>query len=407
MEFTTSEMAGDLCLTITGRLDGSGADDLSALLERTVRDGHHNILIELSGVNYISSAGIGVLVRYFKRLRELQGDLRIFQASRRVLEILNLTGLVPLLVRPLDKTSTAALTHATQSIERNGIRLDITELAPGATLSAALAGNTEHLLAPPTAWTGQMLECDSATLGIGLGVLGDDLEEAHFRVGEFLTVAGATVHQPPAGSGVADYMLAQGALVPKVSALSAILCRGQLAQSAKFQSAAGTDRISLVNLASTCCDLTNANAAAVVILAESAGVVGASLRRTPLHQDRFSFAHPEIRSWLSFTAERAFSDAVTLVVGVIARKAPGHLAAALRPLGNTSLSGHFHGAAFSYRPLTKAQVNLQETVHDLLQNQRLESVLHLIVDDRPDAGAGDTEFLRGTCWFGPIAEVAA
>src|SRR5947209_7902933 len=101
MDFSRSQIGQDLCLTVRGRLDGSGADDLAALLEDTVRTGNHTILVDLADVSYMSSAGIGVLVRYYKRLGDLQGDLRIVQTSKRVLEILNLTGLVPLLVRPL------------------------------------------------------------------------------------------------------------------------------------------------------------------------------------------------------------------------------------------------------------------------------------------------------------------
>jgi hypothetical protein len=33
--------------------------------------------------------------------------------------------------------------------------------------------------------------------------------------------------------------------------------------------------------------------------------------------------------------------------------------------------------------------------------------LHLVHDTRPAEGLGESEFVRGTCWLGPIARIAA
>ncbi len=54
-----------------------------------------------------------------------------------------------------------------------------------------------------------------------------------------------------------------------------------------------------------------------------------------------------------------------------ARGAPG-LEARLRPLGKSGLLGHFHAAAFSYRPLPQGRLELQETVHELFEEQTLQ-----------------------------------
>ena len=98
-------------------------------------------------------------------------------------------------------------------------------------------------------------------------------------------------------------------------------------------------------------------------------------------------------------------------MGVASRGAPSGrakpLAPLLRPLTPRSeLHGHFHAAVFSYRPFKKRKLELNETVAALLENEDLQAVLHLLHDDREITGGGESEFVRGACWVGPIANVS-
>src|SRR4029453_9874122 len=86
------------------------------------------------------------------------------------------------------------------------------------------------------------------------------------------------------------------------------------------------------------------------------------------------------------------------------RTAP--LAPWLRPPAPAGPEGHFHAAAFSYRPLPRGRVGLRETVASLFESAILQGVLHLLHDPRERIGAGESEFVRGVCWVAPIAAVA-
>jgi len=46
-------------------------------------------------------------------------------------------------------------------------------------------------------------------------------------------------------------------------------------------------------------------------------------------------------------------------------------------------------------------------VRKLFEREDVEDVLHLLSDDRVIAGAGESEFIRGACWIGPIREITA
>jgi hypothetical protein len=91
----------------------------------------------------------------------------------------------------------------------------------------------------------------------------------------------------------------------------------------------------------------------------------------------------------------------------VAQGDAGALTPVLRPLGSKpNLIGHFHAAAFTYRPVQKGEINLQETVRSLFKTQSLQGVLHLLSDDRSIHGAGESEFLCGAFWAGPISEIS-
>jgi len=158
--------------------------------------------------------------------------------------------------------------------------------------------------------------------------------------------------------------------------------------------------VSPSTLAFACLDVVGADAVGVVIVAETAGLVGASLRQSPaqpLERGDF-FTHPAVRQRLSFTAERAFTQSVSLSAGIVARRSASVDGGQMRPLGVNG-QGHLHAAAFKFRPIQKGFIELSHTIARLFEPDQLMGVMHLLSDDRGSAGAGESEFVRGACWI--------
>ncbi len=179
--------------------------------------------------------------------------------------------------------------------------------------------------------------------------------------------------------------------------------KGSFTSLLRFEANDEDRRIGITELMQTALEASGANAAVVVAVTETAGLVGATLRQSPTsdtHEERFRF--PQIREWLSFTSERSFRGTTSLIVGVIAK--PGTpFDALLRPLASGSdLIGHLHAAVFPYRPLRKGRIDLKPAVTSLFDGQSLQSVLHLISDPRGFNGAGESELYRGAVWIAPI-----
>jgi len=73
MQITKRLIGQKIELKIEGRVDGYWADHLAAAVDQEIRQGSHNIQLDLSQVAFLSSAGIGTLVRLYKDLKGIQG----------------------------------------------------------------------------------------------------------------------------------------------------------------------------------------------------------------------------------------------------------------------------------------------------------------------------------------------
>lgn len=407
MEITKTTADGAVEVVVKGRLDAYWADHLAAALEEVVRDGFHHVRLDMAGVAYMSSVGMRLLLRFHRQLQRINGSFAVTHPSEAVRTVLELAGLAALLGAAPAPTP-AAGDRAQRREERAGTTFDLFELAPASTVTCRVSGQPELLQGCRFGEEHcRTVRVSEMTYGVGLGAFGSSFADCRSRFGEFLAVAGAAVYLPTDGTNVPDYLVATGGFVPELTALYALTCEGRCAHLVRFEA---HDTVTLADLAASVLDLCGAEAAGMVILAEAAGLVGAALRRSPVNAAAAGapFGHPRVREWLSFTPERAYARSLVLSVGVAARCDYAELSALLRPLGRAPLpAGHFHAAAFSYRPLQKGRIDLQRTVGALFDGETIQGVLHLLNDDREINGAGQSEFVRGACWVGPIGAIVA
>ena len=255
-----------------------------------------------------------------------------------------------------------------------------------------------------------------ATFAIGLGALGEHFEDCQGRFGEFIAAGGAVAYLPTDGTNVPDFLLAGGATLPEVQVCYGIACHGANPQPfsalIRFEAKKNGEPVALSLLLESCLDLFNAQQIGIVMIAESAGLIGAALRRSPVvaASEPNAFQFPRIRDWLSFTAERAYMKSVVLAAGIAVRGSAGALAPVIRSFPNPSglpVAGHLHAAAFSYRPVQRGQIDLKASIKTLFEGQALEGILHLLSDDRALSGSGQSELVRGACWIAPISNITA
>src|SRR5262245_43793648 len=422
MEIVTEIAGGVLEMRMQGRLDNEGADDLLAAVDDVLRNGHRAVLVDMREVDYVSSAGLGALVRAQKRFQELHGIIGVARSSPQVAEILQITRLAKILVceeqevRARSGNATGTLQPSFRIAAADGLGLSIYDLNPAEKLRCSVWGDTGRLVAGRSDNQSEShVRFPSDAFGLGIGAFGPNEADCTGRYGEFVAVAGCVAVQPTPEGQKPDYQLVSGEFVPQPHLLYGLSCAGQFSQMIRFESESLDQPTGLSQLVQQCVVQSGADAAGIVIVAEAAGLIGASLRRSPISSgvaSGASFTHPDARQWFSFTPEHIFPHSLVLLAGVASRGVPRGDAAALAPLvrrlsPNQDFHGHFHAAVFSYRPLKKKRLNLQEMVLSLFEGEELQAVLHLLHDDRAISGSGESQLVAGACWVGPIGQVAA
>lgn len=409
MEVTKHPGSESLELRITGRIDATWADHLGSVIEGAVREGSHRIVLNFAGVDYISSLGIGVLFAQYKLLKSVNGSLAISQPNKSCLNVLTIVGLAKILVSDGVQTPAEAAHEPVAKQTRGGATYEAYPQKVLQPLSCTLIGHPERLATTGFSETDcQSLNFKSGTFGLGLGAFGEGFTDCESRFGEFLAAGGCAIALPTSeADALPDFIVEQGGLVPRVETLYTLCGKGDFPTMVRFDALAESHgKIGLSELVATLIDLSAGEAIAFVLLAEAAGLVGATLRKSPAGMP-LEQKLPAMRDWISFTTERSSDKSLCLVVGFAGRGMDGEAAQFMRPMKTGSqVSAHIHAAVFPYRPVQRGELPIAKTVAGTFAASTPSSVLHLMADTRRFEGVGETELARGACWMGPLHTIA-
>jgi anti-sigma B factor antagonist len=97
MNITTTELKHCDLIKVSGRIDSSTAPQLSDAIDLLLKKNRFKLVLDLSGVEFMSSAGLRVLVNTQKNCRRYnRGELVLAAVPKNILAALDLTGFIPL-----------------------------------------------------------------------------------------------------------------------------------------------------------------------------------------------------------------------------------------------------------------------------------------------------------------------
>lgn len=92
MNITQNEKDGIMELSISGRLDAVTAVEADKDFRNILTEGHNNLLIDLTELEYISSAGLRVLLVVAKRIQQNNGKVVLCALTTNVKEVFEISG---------------------------------------------------------------------------------------------------------------------------------------------------------------------------------------------------------------------------------------------------------------------------------------------------------------------------
>jgi anti-anti-sigma factor len=92
LEFMTEKRGDRLVLAVQGRMDNKTAQEFTQRVEHLVDLGEKHIVVDMSGLEYISSAGLRALLNAGMHLRSIEGKLAICCLTGMVKDVLDVAG---------------------------------------------------------------------------------------------------------------------------------------------------------------------------------------------------------------------------------------------------------------------------------------------------------------------------
>jgi anti-sigma B factor antagonist len=92
MDITLKEVNEVAVMLFAGNLDTNTAPQAQEHISAVIDNGSSKVLINFADLNYISSAGLRVLLATAKKLKSSNGDLRICGLNETVQEVFDISG---------------------------------------------------------------------------------------------------------------------------------------------------------------------------------------------------------------------------------------------------------------------------------------------------------------------------
>ena len=93
LDLETSTQGDATVVSLRGEIDVYTAPRLRQTLIDLISEGATDIVVDMSGVDFLDSTGLGVLVGGLKRVKAKEGSLKLVVTQEKILKIFDITGL--------------------------------------------------------------------------------------------------------------------------------------------------------------------------------------------------------------------------------------------------------------------------------------------------------------------------
>ncbi len=377
MLITTQKRGDKFVLELNGRFDAQGANVVSDAIVNALHQGWRLLELEMSHVDYLSSAGLRVLRIYYEKVKELKGTLHLSELQDRMTTIVEMAGLYSLLAPSReekigkDKTPLRSMSYSDWSLEEY-------ELERGAAFVCRPIGHIcPELVQGTTSCPVEVLPFPPSTMSLGVGALGNDEAECRERFGVFMAAGGMAACKPARNDCTPDYVAYAEAYIPDLYVVNALSMTGGFSHLVSF-ACKDSATIGLITLAQHMVTTVEAPLVGFLIKAEC--------------------EISESESDSDIGIDKSF---IVSTCGIVGSRYGKEIQDWFAPWGvGTAMSAHVHAAFFPYQPIRLGYVRSKESIAHLFEQELLD-LIHV----KPPQDTNDNEFIRfkrGVVWFSKV-----
>jgi anti-anti-sigma factor len=92
MEAQVEEKGDIIVVRIKGRLDAASSPQLEKKINSIIESGHFKLILNLAGVDYLSSAGMRLMLSVSKKLKHVEGKVVACNLNDEVMDVIKMAG---------------------------------------------------------------------------------------------------------------------------------------------------------------------------------------------------------------------------------------------------------------------------------------------------------------------------
>jgi len=92
MNITERDENGVTIFVLEGRVDTQGAVDMDLVLQSAAANGKHKMVLDMSNLRYISSAGLRTLADILTKNKNGGGDLKLAALNTKIMRVFQIVG---------------------------------------------------------------------------------------------------------------------------------------------------------------------------------------------------------------------------------------------------------------------------------------------------------------------------
>jgi len=219
MEARSERRDGVLVFFINGRLDAFGAQQLDTWVKDALHDDDRELIIDMTGTNYLSSGGIRLFNGLSKEFKRRSGKFVLSSVGEYPMKVLDMAGFLSIFtIYPTTGEAVVDLGRKRKNpslfneifhkkIIGDGVTMTVEPGSKAAAPVLRVTGELKKVLnASITEADIRTKKFSEVTYSLGLGALGADAKDALPVLGEMITLHGSMVWLPTDGNSTPDFM---------------------------------------------------------------------------------------------------------------------------------------------------------------------------------------------------------
>lgn len=390
-ECSVTEDCGFKWITLKGRIDAMSTTEIQKECSALTLAGERIMVVDFTGVNYISSAGLRVFLGVQKQLKRVGGEIILLGIASQVLEVFKISGLDRLfrVVSTKDEIMKSVQPEADHieviSTEVEGIAIEY--IRHQADKGSVYVVGSQDNLARADYGERDVVTVRPADMqfGTGLATSGETYEDYKNLFGESMIINRNFFFYPAVKHPAVDFILdshSNASLSYKF--LHGFGFNSSYRYTLSFEGKDGLVELAL--LVNALFRVSSANMLGIVILAESKGIWGMHLKRVPLAEQRPDngkdiFDPENFSDWIDFPVEP--SDVNHIIAGTgIAIKDKSLVRPEVQTLISKGNDFHIHAGIFEKGPLNKQLADFDRELRRVLTELEIYKVQHILGQSR-------------------------